>query len=308
MGQRVLITGITSFTGCYIGRAFVKSGNDVMSTLTRPKSEYSDPAIMERVTYSEVKGFVDSAPFGSSEFLKCIEDFKPEVFINHGASIKGYRNADFDVQACVERATLECEKIFTKFATLNTHVIHSGSVFERDSERGYDAYSPYGEAKTQIWEKLRKTAQDRGVKLSKVVITDPVGPFENTDRLAPLLFKQWYAGEQVEVRNPEFIWDRIPAEWLAQSYIEAAQSSVANIYRPSAFVATNLEWIKILEIIFKDMSSQSTRPFMLKGEERGARTNTELCKEVSDIDQATAFFNSYGNWLLRIPGQTLKLF
>lgn len=296
--MKVLLSGVSSFTGCYIARALVDDGHEVIATLTRSQKEYTDPVLVERIKHSKVSHFVENVSFGSESFQKSIQQLKPQAFINHGLNISGYRSPDFDIQKCVSNATVNLESTFEKLVEAKTLFIHTGTVFERQDDRNYPAYSPYGEAKSLIWEKIQDCAEDLGLAISKVMIADPIGPYENRDRLAPILFKKWKSGEAVEVMNPDFIWDRLPVEWLAQVYVRAIKNGTGRLYRPSAFVASNLDWVKILEKIFQEKSGITTTQIKTKGDAKGSRVNTDTCAELADLAKVTGFFDRYGSWLL----------
>ncbi len=299
MSKRVLLTGVTSFTGCHIARAFVDAGFEVTATLSLTRDEYTDPLVQERLSHSRVTQFIENTKFGNENFLKTIYDWRPGVFINHGANIKGYRNPDFDKEKCLQESTQNLDAVLLGFSKLGTQFIHSGSVFERDQERGLEAYSPYGEAKSMIWQKMQAAAQKVQLPLSKIVIADPIGTFENKDRLAPLFFAKWKKGESVEVHNPDYIWDRVPAPWLAQRYVEAAQKAAPLIYSPSAFVESNLQWAQLLQKLFEDKSNVTCAEFTIKGEAIGKRINTQMCAELKDPAKVSEFFDDYATWLLK---------
>lgn len=298
--KTLLITGVTSFTGCHIARAFVDRGYTVSATLTRRLSDYSDSLIQARLAHSGVTSFIENAAIGSESLLQAVNKLKPSVFVNHGASIKGYRRADFDVSACVASATLGMEKLFESFAKNQTAFIHTGSIFERDSERGFSAFSPYGEAKSQVWEKLLSLNLKFNLKLSKVVIPDPVGIYENLDRFSILACSKWKRDEVVEIFNPDFVSDRIPAQWLAPFYLEAAESDEEHIFRPSAFKLSNKEWALKLKAALELKLNKTDLKHSFSGTSVGSRVNLEESPELGDKAAVNDFFNSYAEWLVSV--------
>jgi hypothetical protein len=302
---KVFITGVSSFTGCHIARAFCRSsfqGNvKVYGTLTKKKSDYS---VIEnqRLSFSLVENWIEEASFGSKKFLDDLSEIQPDVFINHGASIKGYREKDFDIQSCVAKALVNIGEVFDLLPK-NSKFIHSGSIFEKDLERSYDTYSIYGLAKSVIWDEISK--MKKNFFLSKIVIPDPVGVYENQDRLAPVLFRKWKLGERIDLKNPDVIQDRIPASWLAQIYVEEAfkdiKSSVQTykIRRPSGFCKTNLEWVQTLATYFEKKTGKSCPGWNILPNVDSERKNTEPVAEVLSNDQCDRFFNEYSDWLLK---------
>jgi UDP-glucose 4-epimerase len=301
--KRVLITGLSSFTGAHIARAFVDAGCAVAAPLTRSLAEYETPEIKERIKYSGVSHLVENCAFGSENFIKFMKHFEPQVLINHGAPIKNYRKPDFDVKKCVSESTLQLDVVCTLLADFDGKMLHTGSLFEKDLELEQEAYSAYGSAKTEVWEKIKSAASHEGLPLHKIVIPDPIGPFENKDRLATVFFHKWKKGEKVEVHNPEFVWDRLPATWLAQVYVQAAQDEETKghkIYRPSGFTDSNRAWAKKLITVFEKKSGKTCPGFVEKGDAVGSRVNTEECAELDDSEAVVKFMSEYGKWLYSV--------
>jgi hypothetical protein len=298
---KVFITGVSSFTGCHIARAFCESklkNSSVFGVLTRKLSDYS---VLERqrLEYSLVQNWIEEASFGSKNFINSILKIKPDVFINHGASIKGYREKNFDVHGCVEKAIFNLDDVVGALS-FRCHFIHSGSVFESDNERGLSAYSPYGLAKALIWEEILK--YNKKIKITKIVIPDPVGVYENPDRLGPVLFRKWNLGKGVDLKNPDVIQDRLPAPWLARKYCEATEESnteTCNIVRPSAFCSSNLDWVKKLAFYFEKKTSKKCSAWNLLPNFDTERKNTETVSEVFSNEECERFFDEYSEWLLK---------
>lgn len=301
--MKVFITGVSSFTGCHIARAFCESKSKniaVYGVLTRKIPDYSGIE-KQRLDYSLVDNWIEEAPFGSQNFIDALSKIKPDVFINHGASIKGYREKNFDVRSCVEKATFNLTKVIEALSS-QCQFIHSGSVFESDGERGLGVYSPYGLAKTLIWEEILKN--NKKIKITKIVIPDPVGLYENPDRLGPVLFRKWNLGETVDLKNPDIIQDRIPAPWLARVYFEESssvglQSEKYRIVRPSAFCKSNLEWVQNLANFFEKKTSKKCSAWNILPNVESERKNTESVNEVFNDEECEKFFNEYSDWLLK---------
>ena len=137
------------------------------------------------------------------------------------------------------------------------------------------------------------------------MIPDPVGVFENLDRLGPVFFRKWKLAEKVDLKNPEIIQDRIPAPWLARKYFEEALSDYEvrpekyKVIRPSAFSLTNLEWARKLAFWFEKKTAKMSPLWNLLPNFDGERKNTEPVKEVFMNNECEEFFNEYSEWLLK---------
>jgi UDP-glucose 4-epimerase len=302
--MRVLLTGVTSFTGCHISRALVEAGHSVLATLTSPAESYAGHALKEqRLAYSLCPNFVHDAPFGSENFLAAIKSFKPEVFINHGADIEGYRKLDFDVARSVAASTKNLGAVVRTLRESGCRrVLHSGSVFE--SIDGLPPFSPYGASKTQVFQHLQEACRTESLALSKISIPNPIGPFENPDRLNPIFAKLWLEGKRPRITTPALVWDYLPAPWLAKVYVEELQETAAFRHcRPSgycqrvdAFIANFVAWARKL-------GTELALEYDIAPNEDAVppRLNTEPRLELQDPRLEEAFWSEWMRELGLVP-------
>ena len=217
----LLLTGVASFTGAHIARACRDGGFRVVGALTRGLGEYSTPLLRRRLAHSEVEDSIERAPFGSERLNDAIREMRPEIFVHHGADLKGYRNPNFDVRECVRTNSENARAVFEALAASGCRrFVSSGTFFEPDGPR--PAVSAYGVAKAGIWEEYRKGAAAVGLATTKIFIPNPVGPLENEDRLMPSFAAIWKGGGKPIVRTPHLVRDNLPAPWLARRYVEEA--------------------------------------------------------------------------------------
>lgn len=304
--QKVLITGVTSFTGAHIARAFGDAGWSVTATLTQNEAAYADPLFAKRREYSRVRDWRPEAPLGTENFLKILAEGGFEVWINHGASIKGYRQADFDYLSSLQGSTHNLEKILETFkAQGGRQVIHTGSVYEADEgQQPYGAalssaaVSIYGLSKKLVWELLRFRCEQMGLALTKIVIPNPVGPLENSDRMFPLFARMWREGKVPEMRTPQFIRDNVPAYWLGSRYREVAEADTVlgtHVLRPSAFRMSNEEFLTRflaeLSAYRKDVGQVKINAQAYP--EPLSRVNPETCPEYAQPAAQKLFFKEW---------------
>jgi len=89
MGEMVLLTGASSFTGLWIAEALAEAGFSVVAPLRRARSDYDGERLarIERLQGScEV---VFSAPFASPAFMDIVRTKKPAALAHHAAEITG---------------------------------------------------------------------------------------------------------------------------------------------------------------------------------------------------------------------------
>lgn len=297
--MKISLTGASSFTGCHIAKALVAAGHEVQAFFTRSSESYiGDLLIQRRVKFSNLSNSmcVYDAPFGSPVFLESLDHFKPDVFINHGADIKGYRSPDFNVEASVARSLFNHEEVIEKLFHVGCKgFVHSGTVFEPID--GMPAFSPYGNSKFLVSSALEKACGSKKLAFSKIFIANPIGNFENEDRLIPIFVKQWISKQQPFLSAPRVVWDHVPAPWLARVYLEEAeqvyQTQKGHVRRPSGF-QVDLE-------SFVDMFCSEARKLGLHldfgvGENQNApipRLNNEPCVELDRPTEKALFFKDW---------------
>lgn len=254
--KRVVISGVRSFTGAHIARAFVDAGWRVTGLLAGDQTTDGASALTQaRMDYASVHEWIPNAPFGSTAVIEYLQREKVDAFVNHGASIQGYRQPDFDWLGSVATATHGAPGFFKALAEAGCRRwLHSGSIFEPDEGSGQpgtelssEAISIYGVSKQLSWQTLRFFGAQAGLAVSKIVIPNPVGRFENADRLFPFFVKTWKAGQRPVLKTPQLVRDNLPAEWLAKIYVAEASrgGDVSCVRRPSGFTMTNQEFVKL---------------------------------------------------------------
>jgi UDP-glucose 4-epimerase len=310
MSRKILVTGVSSFTGSHIARALVENGDEVWACLSRDRKSYAqDPLVESRLVFSKVSHFVENAAFGSDVFLKHLDAQGADLFINHGADIKNYRKADFDFQKSFASATHRMREVVALLkAKACRRVLHSGSMFEPGE--GYSqapgapasespAVSIYGVSKNLVWETLKFFCEEAQLPLSKIVIPNPIGIGENPDRLAPFMAKEWKAGRETTLTTPKLVRDNLPAEWLARIYVDETYSKEdLSVRRPRGFVISNKEFIEKLATAYRKISNSAA----FKIEEKPTREplirkNTEPVPELSDDAEITRFWKSWAEFL-----------
>ena len=142
--MRVLLTGVSSFTGLWFARALKAAGCEVVAPLRA--GSYQEPLRQARIEQAaEVARIVPAAPFGSPAFLDLLgQGF--DVLCHHAAEAANHKSPDFDVQGAVAGNT------FNAAATLRAaraagvqRLVLTGSAFEAGEGRGTEplgAFSP----------------------------------------------------------------------------------------------------------------------------------------------------------------------
>jgi len=223
---KILFTGASSFTGCWFVRELCAAQHAVTAIFQRPAETYAEPLRRSRV--EQVAGqarTVFGCGFGDDNFLKLIEQHGPwDVLCHHAADVTNYKSADFDVARALGNNTHQLPKVLAALAAGGCRrVVLTGTVFEQDEgagSEGLPAFSPYGLAKGLTAQAFRYYAGQAGMQLTKFVIPNPFGPYEEP-RFVHYLMKNWFDGKKPSVKTPAYVRDNIHVSLLAKVYAQA---------------------------------------------------------------------------------------
>jgi nucleoside-diphosphate-sugar epimerase len=217
---RVLLTGGSSFTGCWFARELAAAGHHVTATLRR--SQY-DGVRAERVAaLRDACETVEGLAFGDDRFVGLVRAGGWDLLCVHGAQVAGYRDPGFDVAAALAANTRRAAEVVSHVP----RVLVTGSVFEPGAGRSDDgalpAFSPYGLSKAFTSEVFRYLCGRHCVTFGRFVVPNPFGPMEEP-RFTSALARAWRAGDTPQVRTPEYVRDNIHVSLLARAYVRFAE-------------------------------------------------------------------------------------
>ena len=248
--MKILLTGITSFTGMWFAKKLTEAGHEIIATLQNKKHEYKDLKL-KRLNVLEGQNikFIENCSFGDKTFIKLIDNSIDSVN-HHGANVKNYKSPDFDyIQATKDntdniKQVLElCKKNGIK------QIVLTGSVFEQDEGIGSisrGAFSPYGLSKGLTYQIFKYWTEYYSLNLKKFIIPNPFGPYEE-HRLCQYLISKWKNGEIPHVSTPNYIRDNIHVEKLAQEYLRYTTDSKfiqKERYGPSGYIESQGDFVQ----------------------------------------------------------------
>jgi UDP-glucose 4-epimerase len=235
--MRVLLTGISSFTGLWFARALRAAGHEVVAPL-RAAAGYQDPLRRARMAEAaKVAEIVPAAPFGSPAFLEVMaRGF--DVLCHHAAEASSHKSPDFDVERAVASNTFNAAATLAAAQRAGVQrLVLTGSVFEEGEGRGTEplvAFSPYGLSKTLTARAFQTECDAAGLPMVKFVVPNPFGPYEG-QTFQRLVMSRWREGQAVHVSHPLYGRDNAPVDLLAQVYARAAAGSLGAHVSPSIY-------------------------------------------------------------------------
>jgi nucleoside-diphosphate-sugar epimerase len=228
--MRALLTGASSFTGCWFAEALCRAGFEVIATTRRPLATYDG---LERRRLAKTAAgceLVEGLSFGDDGFQQLIRSRGPfDLLCHHGAEVGDLRRQDYDVDAALAANTRNADSVLRLLAEGGGRgLVVTGSVFEAGEGGGDTApINAYGLAKTLTWHCLRFHAERQGLAVGRFVIPHPFGPLEKPG-FTSALATAWLAGAPGIVRRPDLVRDLVPVELLALAYAQLCGRIVAD--------------------------------------------------------------------------------
>jgi len=301
---RVLLTGASSFTGLWFAQALAAAGHQVVAVARG--GGYADPlrqARMDRV--AAVAEIVPDAPFGSPAFLEVLKSHGPfDVLGLHGAEVGDYKSPTYDMFAAVASNTLNADAVFA--AARGARVVITGSIFEPGEGQGTEplvSFSPYGAAKALTGERLQATAEAAGLAVSKFVIPNPFGPWEER-KFQRLVMTRWSKGEAVHIDQALYVRDNIPVDLLALAYAATVEGRYGAYCGPSCYAGTVGDFFRRMADEVRPRTGWAC-PLTLADAQEFKEPENRTNRTNLDLDalgwSETAFWDAYADHYLRPP-------
>jgi nucleoside-diphosphate-sugar epimerase len=239
---KILLTGVSSFTGFWFATALSAAGHEVVAPVTGALDGYSGIRADRLRQIDQTIEIVPAAAFGSERFLTLAADGQFDLLCHHGAHVADYRSPDFDVSGALAANTLNLPAVLRVMRERGLRgVVATGSVFEvGEGAPPQRAFSPYGLSKAFTAQTIAYWCEILDIPLGKFVIPNPFGPYEEP-RFTAYLMRTWKANEVAQVKTPAYVRDNIHVDLLAGCYVRfcqsvSAQTSRFERYGPSGYV------------------------------------------------------------------------
>ena len=249
--MRVLLTGVSSFTGLWFARALAQAGHEVVAPMRG--SGATDPLRAARLDEAaKVADLIPAAPFGSSRFLGLLADYGPfDVLCHHAAEAANHKAPDFDVEAAVAANTFNARAVMAMARETGVRrLVVTGSVFEAGEGHGSEplrAFSPYGQSKTETSLALQDEAAEADLECVKFVIPNPFGPYES-QTFQRFVMTAWSQDRAVHVSHPLYGRDNVPVDLLAAAYAKAAEGELGEHVSPSFYAGRTGEFFQRMAV------------------------------------------------------------
>lgn len=245
----VAISGTSSFTGAWLAKFFHDRGWKVHALLQKKRRDYTSLKKLRLDLLGEGVAFHESIRSEDGSMAGWIEKNGPDIWIHHHHWMEEFRAPDYDIEKARRVGLAPLKDLIEKLAGARTRgIIYSGTFFEpgEGGRNSTDRTTPYAQSKQEVWDELQKLCQNSKIPLSKVVIPNPIGPFENLDRMTCIMVQKAIAEESLVIRAPHAVSDYLPVLELCENYFSVAEGllqSASQIARPSGKTCTTAEWV-----------------------------------------------------------------
>lgn len=245
---RIIVTGVSSYTGACIAAALSGRGFGVVGLCRRGAAAYAGRTA-RRLALARSSGVELVFDVDASRFPEWMTQQHADVWVHHHHPMENFRSEQYDVRSA-ESAVLDSvpELVMALAGRGVGLVVYSSTYFEAgEGGQAPDArVTPYAALKARVHEALALATAHAGLELSRVVIPAPTGALENIDRLTPQLLLAGERRTPFVLRSPDSVMDLVPGEGLAASYVELIERGLAGeggcTVRPSGLVTTAAEW------------------------------------------------------------------
>lgn len=255
--MRVVVTGVSSYTGMCIAEAFAKAGATVTGTLTRTPSDYSGRKALrlERAARAGVT-FATGVEAESGELSPLAAREQADVWVHHHHPMKNFRSPEYDTESARQVAVAPLETLTRALKDAGTRtVLLSGTYFEpgEGGQRKDAQVTPYARLKHEVGREMTRLCHEHTVSAHQIIITTPVGALENEDRLTPQMLLCAASGRPFALRSEASIFDVLPGEDLGRYYLRAAEQSLraprgtSAVHRPSGWIVSARDWARWVE-------------------------------------------------------------
>ena len=257
----VVVTGVSSFIGTHLAKAFCAAGYDVIGTLSRDIEEYTGVR-KQRIEYALAGGarahVVNLSD--SSAVTTLISSVRPDFWVQHAGWATDYSSLDYDLNMGFETNVVMLSAIYRALAEFGCRgVLISGSSAEysdsRSANREDDACwpsTPYGLAKLAETIRGRQLALRYGLPTRVARIYIPFGPLDAPGKLFTALIDGLSRQEPIDLSPCTQLRDFVHVAELAKAYVLMAEDSQSGssfeIYNLCSGVATRLDELLIMAV------------------------------------------------------------
>jgi len=234
--RKAIVTGVSSFVGCHLGRAFA-ADYDVVAVTSRVRDAY-DGVRAERLTFIEDAVRFATCDLTDADALAALVDaHAPDVWVQHAGYADNYASVDYGLEKSLALNVVALEPLYKNLADTGCTVIVTGSSMEYASSDIANQESdacwpelPYGVSKLAETVEASRLAHQYSVPTRVARLYIPVGPYDAPGKLMDFVIKQLAAGEVADLSPCDQQRDFLGVDDLARAYVLMAGESERSMF------------------------------------------------------------------------------
>ena len=235
--RKAVITGVSSFVGMHLARAFAGDGYDVIAVTSRPIESYDGIRSQRLAAIAGNVRFVQ-CDLTDTEAMGClIGDAKPDVWVQHAGYADNYGSRDYDLEKSMAMNVVALEPLYECLAGTACGVIVTGSSMEYassdEANREDDACwpeLPYGVSKLAGTVEVNRLALQYDVPTRVARLYIPVGTFDAPGKLIDSVLRALLKGESVDLSPCTQKRDFLGVDDIAGAYLKLADDFSRQIF------------------------------------------------------------------------------
>jgi UDP-glucose 4-epimerase len=267
LNRQILLTGVSSFTGCWFAKILQEAGYKLVCPLPREKKCYTDLKKQRLKFLPPGIEVIFNSPFGSNNFLQIL-DRKFDLLCLHGSYVLNYGKDTFRFSEAISQNLFRVEDVLRKVIESEVQgLIWTSSIFEnaiKTDNRNADvpAWFKYALSKKMCGMSLEHLCWEKNIKFGRFVISNPFGPLQDM-KIAHFLAKSFIEKQTFEVKTPDYIRDLIHVRHLASAYRKMIDSFFTKdplvFFDPCEYVGSLLEFANLFFSEFSKRLGYSCR-------------------------------------------------
>lgn len=234
--KTAIITGVSSFVGCHLARAF-SADYDVIAVTSRGREAY------EGVRAARLDFVADAVTFATCDLTdenalaNLIKTHKPDVWVQHAGYADNYASRDYDLEKSLALNVVALEPLYRQLANSDCRVIVTGSCMEYASSAIANVESeacwpemPYGVSKLAETVEASRLAQQYGVQTRVARLYIPVGPYDAPGKLMDFVINQLAQGKAADLSPCEQQRDFLGVDDLTCAYVLMAANADQRVF------------------------------------------------------------------------------
>ena len=235
--RTVIITGVSSFVGCHLARAFADADYDVVAVTSRARAVY-EGVRADRLDYiSDHVQFAVCDLTNADALGALIGMHQPDVWVQHAGYADNYASQDYDLKKSLALNVVALEPLYQRLNGSGCGVIVTGTSMEYAPSDNANLEEdacwpelPYGVSKLAETVEASRLARQYAVPTRVARIYIPVGPYDAPGKLMDFVIRQLAAGDAADLSPCTQKRDFLGVEDLCRAYVMMADDFARQIF------------------------------------------------------------------------------